>query len=76
MHIEPPHIDHGNVERFMSCQDALQLSFRSLALSAVDAGWSPGEVAAALVELADNHLLTLIATGQVEGHVRKAKSGR
>ena len=38
-------------------EDALAL----VAASAVSAGWLSEEVAAALVELADNHMLTLLA---------------
>lgn len=47
-----------------------------VALSAVDAGWQPEEVAAALVELADHIMLGMIANRDLESDlsfVRKLK---
>lgn len=41
--------------------------------TAVAAGWSPEEVAAALVELADNHMLSLLANSDVERDLASLK---
>jgi len=44
-------------------------AFAGVANRAVAAGWSAMEIAAALVDLADNHLLGLITIGEVEAIV-------
>lgn len=44
-------------DRTIACQEALETSFRELMDHAVKAGWTEGEVMAALIELAENHML-------------------
>ncbi|MBO9127044.1 MULTISPECIES: hypothetical protein [unclassified Rhizobium] len=39
----------------------MESAIASVAASAIGVGWQPEEVAAALVELADNHMLALLA---------------
>ena len=41
-------------------------AFSLIAAAAVEAGWKPEEVAAALVELADNHVLALLVNRDLE----------
>ncbi|MDM9644847.1 hypothetical protein [Rhizobium sp. S163] len=41
-------------------------AFAKVAATAVKAGWKPEEVAAALVELADNRMLSVLASRGVE----------
>jgi putative SOS response-associated peptidase YedK len=45
----------------LQCQEALTDSFTTAAASAIAAGWHPEEVAADLVELADNYMLSVLA---------------
>lgn len=58
--IAPPPTN-DRCDRFLLCQEALETAFINLAAAAADAGWERDEVAAALVELADNNVLSLRA---------------
>ncbi|WP_296434657.1 MULTISPECIES: hypothetical protein [unclassified Rhizobium] len=53
-------------DRFLRCQEALADGVSEVALAGIAAGWCPEEVAAALVELADNAMLAVLATRDVE----------
>lgn len=53
--IDPPPAGH-HPDRFLRCQEALGRVFARCADAAVEAGWRPEEVAAALAELADDHI--------------------
>jgi len=53
--IEPPASSRS--DRIIACQEALETSFRELMDHAVKAGWTEGEAMAALIELAENHML-------------------
>ncbi len=53
-------------DRFLQCQEALADSLSEVALAGTAAGWRPEEVAAALVELADNAMLAVLATRDLE----------
>jgi hypothetical protein len=57
--IPPPHEDHP--DRFLRCQEALEDLLLAAVEHAVGVGWTSEEVAAALVELADNHMLSVLA---------------
>lgn len=61
----PPAGDHP--DRFLRCQEALEDAFSSIGDAAAAAGWSEEEVAAALVELADNYMLALISNRSLRG---------
>lgn len=54
-----PTMPADDPDRFLKCQDAVHIAFQELAGRAVAAGWSEQEVAAALVDVADNHMLML-----------------
>ncbi len=56
MSILPPPVPEGHPDRHVSCQLALHAAFVQLAARAVASGWNEREVAAALVDLADNHM--------------------
>lgn len=58
--IAPPTTD-SHRDSFLQCQEAMAGAFTDVALEAVEAGWKPEEVAAALVELADHLMLGMIA---------------
>ncbi|WP_245464098.1 hypothetical protein [Rhizobium sp. NXC24] len=64
--IQPPRCDNSDPDRHLWCQYALHLSFAELLSKAVDAGWGEREVAAALVDLADHHMLGLITSGEID----------
>jgi hypothetical protein len=55
----PPHEAHP--DRFLHCQEQMETAFTAMVEAAVLSGWHPEEVAAALVELADNHMLAVLA---------------
>jgi hypothetical protein len=44
----------------------VHIAFQELAERAVAAGWGQREVAAALVDVADNHMLMLAANGETD----------
>ncbi|MBW6425549.1 hypothetical protein KX729_29500 [Rhizobium sp. XQZ8] len=51
-------------------------AFSSAPETAVCSGWEPEEIAAALVELADNFILAVLANRAVEDDLAVLKSGR
>jgi hypothetical protein len=53
-------------DRFLQCQKAVAGAFVDVAMAAVEAGWRPEEVSAAMVELADHMMLGLIANRDVD----------
>jgi hypothetical protein len=67
--ILPPPVPDDHPDRHVSCQFALHAAFAQVAARAASAGWSEREVAAALVDLADNHMLFLITMGELKAIV-------
>ena len=65
MHIAPPKIANDYPNRPLECQFAIEPGFQRLAHQARAAGWSGSEVAAALIDLAHNHMRGIIADGQL-----------
>ena len=61
-------------DRYICCQEALQDSFAQLAAAGVEAGWDEGEVAAALVDLADHHMLALLSNHEVDRKLESLKT--
>ncbi|MFJ6328499.1 MULTISPECIES: hypothetical protein [unclassified Rhizobium] len=59
-YIPPPTLPPEDPDRHLKCQDAIHVAFSDLARAAVEAGWDEQEVATALVEVADAHVLTVI----------------
>ncbi len=66
MTIPEPTLPPGDPDRHLKCQDAVHIAFQQLCDDAVAAGWEATEVATALVEVADAHVLMLIENGQVD----------
>ncbi|WFU10907.1 hypothetical protein QA646_08730 [Rhizobium sp. CB3090] len=64
--IPSPPISDDHPDRHVWCQFALSSAFSQVAAAAAAAGWKEREIAAALVDLADNHMLGLIAAGEFE----------
>jgi len=47
-------------DRSIRCQEHMDAAISAVTDHAIRSGWSPEEVAAALVELADNYMLALL----------------
>jgi hypothetical protein len=62
--IPMPTVPADDPDRFLKCQDAVHIAFQELAERAVASGWGKREVASALVDVADNHMLMLAANGE------------
>ncbi|NKL59501.1 hypothetical protein GFL77_34520 [Rhizobium leguminosarum bv. viciae] len=60
----------------MNCQEAIADAFRQLAEQAVMAGWGETEVAGALVDIADYHMLSLAFNLETERMIDQAIKGR
>jgi hypothetical protein len=69
-----PRSQTDHPDRFLNCQEAIEAAFASLAERAVAAGWGEAEVAAALVDVADCHMLSLKANMETEKIIREAAS--
>ena len=67
---------NGHPDRFLRCQEAMDDAVAAVASAAIDAGWTPEEVAAALVELADNLMLSVLANRDLERDLAVLRSGR
>jgi hypothetical protein len=57
MSIHPPGKPLDHPDRFLDCQQALEPAFQNVVERATAAGWEEVEVVAALVTLADHHML-------------------
>lgn len=64
--IAPPEIGEHHPDRHLSCQQALEPAFQAVAEMAERSGWSAAEIAAALVDLADNHMLARAANFETD----------
>lgn len=64
MTIASPRIANDYPDRPLECQFAIESAFQGLVYQARVAGWSGSEVAAALVDLAHNHMRGIIADGE------------
>jgi len=64
--IPGPNQPNFNGDRNHDCEHHLEAAFTDLAMRAEAAGWSEGEVAAALLDLAKNHIMRLIASNETD----------
>jgi len=71
--IQPPPVGQTDPDRYSWCQFALHSAFAEVAKRAVAAGWNEREVAAALVDLADQHMLGLVTMGELEAIIEAIK---
>lgn len=58
--IPPPKRPAGDPDRFLECQESLEVAFQSLIARAVEAGWTEAETCAAVIELTDHHMLAMV----------------
>lgn len=72
--VAPPETGREHPDRHLSCQEAIEPAFQELAGIAESAGWSETEVAAALVDLADNHILALAANAETDAELNRLNS--
>jgi hypothetical protein len=75
MTIPRPHHPKNHPDRFTDCQRAIEGRIIELLRDAYIAGWSRGEILAAIVEIADNTSLALRQDMllSVEAELRKLK---
>jgi hypothetical protein len=62
--ISRPAVSEEHPDRHILCQDAIQSAFRSLVEDATAAGWTERESVAAVIDLADNHMLSIAANDE------------
>ncbi|RUM05562.1 hypothetical protein [Rhizobium chutanense] len=68
----------ADMKQNLTCRQALSSAFQALSDEAVKAGWSEGDVALALAELAEERVIELTAKVITEGfiHPQFAAGGR
>ena len=74
MEIARPSIGQDQPDRHMRCQDAIDAAFRDLLERATSAGWSEREVFVAVIDLADNHMLSMSANEEMNALIELLKS--
>jgi len=57
----------------MRCQDAIDAAFRDLLERATAAAWSEREVFVAVIDLADNHMLSMSANEEMNALIELLK---
>lgn len=57
MKIAAPKMDADHPDRHLNCQEAIERSFQDLVDAAMSAGWDEPESVAAIIALAENHML-------------------
>jgi hypothetical protein len=71
--IAGPTISQDHPDRHILCQDAMHSAIQSVIAEAVGAGWCEREVAAAIIELADNHMLSVAANDETGALIQLLK---
>jgi hypothetical protein len=72
--VPAPEIPVDDPDRSVRCQNAMQIAFQNMAERAMAAGWRDQEVAAALVDLAENHMLALGSNQEIKEATKSAIS--
>jgi DNA ligase D-like protein (predicted ligase) len=72
--VPAPEVPVDGPNRSLRCQSAMQIAFQNMAERAMAAGWREQEVAAALVDLADNHMLTFDSNQEIKEATKSAIS--
>ena len=68
-----PALPKDDPDRFLRCQDALQIAFQELFDNALAAGRDANEIACAITELADSHMLMRSENGSTEALLNELK---
>lgn len=74
--VAPPETGREHSDRHLSCQEAIEPAFQAVAEMAERSGWDVMEVAAALVDLADNRMLALAAIAETDAELDRLNSCR
>ena len=74
--IMPPAQSGPYPDRHLHCQMMLEERFRELLNDAVAAGWLVDEAATAMVELADNQVLMIMANEDTDAEIARALKRR
>lgn len=74
--IMPPAQSGPYPDRHLHCQMMLEDRFRDLLNEAVAAGWLIAEAATAMVELADNQVLMIMANEDTDAEIARALKRR
>lgn len=59
-------------DRHLDCQFEMEGSFLQIMDAAERSGWSPQDAAAAIIDLADNYMLKLVANAETDQQIRDA----
>ena len=70
-YIPPPTLPPGDPDRHLKCQEALDVALQEVAQAAIKAGWDQEEVATAIVEVADAHVLMMTENADVEDQIER-----
>ena len=73
MDVHPPVLPADHPDRFIHSLERLEPSFAELEKAAVEAGWTPQEVALAFLDLAKNSLLALDENKRTEAAIAVAR---
>jgi CDP-diacylglycerol pyrophosphatase len=74
--IMPPAQPGPYPDRQLHCQMLMEERFRAVLDDAVAAGWALDEAATAMVELADNQVLMIMANTDTDDEIARAVKGR
>lgn len=72
MAISAPKRNAGDPDRFAECEEAIEAELQRLIARAVDVGWDEAEACSAIVSLADNHMLGMMANDEVATRIASA----
>jgi tryptophan 2,3-dioxygenase len=71
--ISPPTHSDDDPDRHVRCQEALLAAFQDVLAAATHAGWNEREVAVAMIDLADNHILGMAETDNTSAIIALVK---
>ena len=74
--IPGPKVRKDNPDRHVFCEEAIEEAFQNVAILAEAAGWDGDEVATALVNLADHHIMTRAANVETDQLIDRIRLGR
>ena len=60
-------------DRFLQCEEELEVEFQALVWKVLKAGWDEGEACVAIASLADHHILSLGCNEMADAMMRKLR---
>jgi hypothetical protein len=73
IHIRGPRSDERNEDRFVLCEQELEVAFQALIWKAIQAGWDEGKACVAIASLADQYILAMQCNERVAASIRKIR---